>query len=164
MTETTPDLTDPHVILDRMKQIVENDMLIRLTYVEAVLTRPDLAEAGAICGGHRACAIGALWIAGGWTPGHAEYSFTNSSGYSSSVFSEAYRDEYLADKPALSSAHDALNAAAEVYAAEQDLEVGPNYVSRIEALFEEGFRNDEHIDPRELLAVIDIAHGILRAT
>ncbi len=164
MTETTPDLTDPHVILDRMKQIVENDMVIRATYVEAAISRPDLAVAGAICGGHRACAIGALWMAGGWAPDSDGYSFANSSGDSSGVFSETYRDEYLADKPALRGAHDALNAAAEAYATEQDLEVGSAYVSRIEALFEEGFRNGEHIDPRELLAVIDIAHGILRAT
>lgn len=55
-------------ILDRMLEVVDNDMLARVGYVSSTIVRPDLAEQGAVCGGHNACAIGSLYLAAGVQP------------------------------------------------------------------------------------------------
>lgn len=169
--ELGPDLNDPHVILDRMASIVDNDMLVRNTYIESLVTRHDLAEAGAICGGRRACAIGALWIAGGLSPSGPSAFLTAPApdsyvGDTYWVFSDALRDHYLSDKPGLAAAHAALNEAALAYVDENgtSLPISSSYASAIEELFEEGYDREtgKLIDPRELLGVIDVAHAILR--
>lgn len=51
--------------LDRMRQIVKNDMLTRNEYVTQTVINKKLAEQGAVCRGHKACAIGSLWLAYG---------------------------------------------------------------------------------------------------
>ncbi len=162
MTETTAageQITDPHLILDRMAQIVDNDMLVRGDYVENEVTRPDLAESGAICGGHRACAIGSLWIAGGLDPENAYVKGTPDP------FAYDRRETYLSDKPALRRAHAALCSAAEDYGDRRDLFVAGDafWPDPLEALFETGEDDDGPINPRELLTVIDMAREILVA-
>ncbi len=162
MTETTPDLTDPHVILDRMKQIVENDQVIHMCYLSEEVVRPDLAKAGAVCGGHSACAVGSLWLAGDIKPVNDGTGF-----YLLPGVLPGERGDALVDHPALSAAYDALNDAAEQYAADNDYELFTNrcYEGGLEILFETGKNPDgDEVNPRELLAVIDIAHSILRAT
>jgi len=59
----------PAQILDRMAEIAANDMLVRGKYFEPFVSNHNLAESGAVCMGHRACAIGALWLAAGVKPG-----------------------------------------------------------------------------------------------
>ncbi len=151
---TTPELrTEALAILDRFCQIVDNDMLVRGEYVEAGVSRPDLADAGAICGGHRACAIGALWIAGGHKPEATDH---YSTWYS--IFRFEIRAEYLAQRPALELAHTALVAAAIEYADRHDYELTGEFSDPLEDLFEAArSRENERIDPRKLLAVAALA-------
>src|SRR3954470_14749062 len=47
-----------------MQEIVEHDMLIHGEYATGVVD-DELAAEGAICGGRKYCAVGALWVGGG---------------------------------------------------------------------------------------------------
>ncbi len=150
----TPELrAEALAILDRFCQIVDNDMLIRGDYIDSEVSRPDLADAGAICGGHKACAIGSLWIAGGH---HPKAPTDYSDWYS--IFDIDIRAKYLAQRPALELAHAALVAAAIEYADRHDYELTGEFSDPLEDLFEAAENNiGERIDPRELLAVAALA-------
>lgn len=45
-------------------QIAENEMTTRGAYIRPN-AKPALADTGAVCGGHQACAVGSLFLAGG---------------------------------------------------------------------------------------------------
>lgn len=51
--------------LDNMRNIVKNNMLTRSEYITRNVVNRKLAEQGAVCRGHKACAIGSLWLAHG---------------------------------------------------------------------------------------------------
>jgi hypothetical protein len=48
-----------------MQEIVEHDMLIHGEYSTSFVVDHKLAAEGAICGGRKYCAVGALWVGGG---------------------------------------------------------------------------------------------------
>lgn len=51
-----------HKALDGMAEITKNEMLTRGEYLTSYVDNEKLAKEGAICGGHRACAIGSLYV------------------------------------------------------------------------------------------------------
>lgn len=55
-------------IIERMQEVVHNDMLIRGDYIDSRNVDEKMKESGSICGGHRVCAIGSLWIGAGIKP------------------------------------------------------------------------------------------------
>lgn len=89
--------------LDGMAEIVRNEMLVKGHYVTSVV-RPDMASS--VCGGRRYCAVGALWAAGGVR--------VDASGELPGVEEHA-RDGFLAHRPGLRLAYEALNEAARAY-------------------------------------------------
>lgn len=130
--------------LDGFAQVVKNEQIVHGIYVADEVERPDLAEAGAICGGRRACAVGSLWIGAG-VPiqvGESEWGISTDL---EGVHAED-RPAFLARRPALRLAYETLNATAEelwpkqavaAYKAGWYDEDGPN-VGAMEALFESG--------------------------
>lgn len=95
-------------ILGRMESIVRNEMLTRGVYVTDHIVDPELAEQGAICGGRQACMVGSMWLAAGYLtlPG---------------VTIVEERQEFLAERPALAMAYDAMNSVSHDYIIDQDL-------------------------------------------
>ncbi len=105
-------------VLSNMRQIVENETLVHSVYISERVDRPDLAEAGAICGGHHACAVGSLYLAAGVEP--------DIDGYGAASLPDAnqYHDDrllFMADKPALLEAYNTLNLVAGEYLARHNL-------------------------------------------
>src|SRR5436853_7423576 len=94
--------------LDNMRQIVKNDMLVRGENISQTIESRELKEAGAVCGGRKACAIGSMLLAYGDKPRFSEWG----SNYVQLEGTEE-PSEYAANKPALKAVLDALNAEAE---------------------------------------------------
>lgn len=130
-------------ILNGMKEVVENEQLIKGAYITEEVVNKDLAKAGAICGGHQACAIGSLWI-GADTPRESYFDHAGNE-----IITEVYgvdqghiRDEFL-DRPenaALKVAYDAINEATLQYVEKHDLEgtMDTEFNAPVEAFFEGG--------------------------
>lgn len=94
--------------LDRMRQIVKNDMLTRGEYVTQKVVDKKLAEEGAVCRGRKACAIGSLWLAYG-------VELENDWGTHMSLPGTEEPAYYARNRPALKAALNALNAEAEAF-------------------------------------------------
>jgi hypothetical protein len=56
---------DTRKTLDKMTTILKNDALTHGSYITDDIVNLDLYEQKAPCGGHKMCAVGTLWVAGG---------------------------------------------------------------------------------------------------
>jgi hypothetical protein len=158
-------------VLARMATIVKNEMLVHNEYVTDRVERPDLAETGAVCGGRRACAVGALYLAAGVRPRRMEY------GASLPGVLPENRRAFLRRRPALKLAYDELNAAAGRYAARNGIEHGEGREfaygdsGLLEQLFEHGLPEKwnpnrkwhESATPAERKALLSVIRGARRA-
>lgn len=155
----------PELIIDRFEQIVDNEMLVRGSYIEhwedlasltgnyewVAETSKRMHDTGAICGGNRCCAMGSLWLAGGAAQVHTR---TDNSVFISVPGAEAGPTQQMvlaANRP-LAIALDALNRAAEDYVSErpeieEHCDWSWGFHNQLESLF-------EHY-PAELLAETD---------
>lgn len=126
-----PDLTAKD-ILRRFAKIVSADRLVHSIYVD---DGGDTTRSNALCGGHRACAIGSLWIAAGIKP-ERDDEFT----YILPTAHPGNRYAAFAQVPGLEEAYYALNAAAADYMASEDLDPTDTacgcYEGELEVLFE----------------------------
>jgi hypothetical protein len=164
--------------LDRMAQIVRNEMLIRGTYVDSEINEAKKA-AGAICGGHKVCAIGSLWVGygvkyekrGKYVVGLPGVSDTKTWDYRKDDYGPSARNIFVKSRPALKLALNALNESADAYIKRHKLELmdASEFEDAIEALFE-GTRHYEDDDSddedtkvarKQLLSVIKSAKGRL---
>ena len=139
-------------VLDRMQQVVDNEMLRRGTYITDYITDHDLELDGAVCGGRQACAIGALGLGAGveYTDAEAdeEGHYVGSLGLPG--VAQNARDHFMSDKPHLRAAFDALEKAAHWYVL--DVPESKEYAdasetcefqhSYLEALFESSWWSD----------------------
>lgn len=104
-------------ILHRMEIMLERDMLVHAAYVSDDVEDEELAAAGAVCGGHRACAVGHLWIAAGVQPVITPNEYQVEGVVElPGVWPISDRDDFLAARPPLREAYDALNEAADDWA------------------------------------------------
>jgi hypothetical protein len=108
-------------ILDGVKQMARREQLIRTTYIGQGVDE-KLRERGAICGGHKACLIGSLFLAAGVQPTGNER-----VGYELHQAEPRSRSNSMARRPALRLAYDALNLAAERSEAKLVKEFGDNW-------------------------------------
>lgn len=108
-------------IFEGMEQIIRNEMLARGVYITAYVVNPDLAESGAICGGHQACMVGSMWIAAGVKAEVVD----DGDGYGPIFYLPGtegrVREEFLAKRPALRLAYDAMNELSRQFVDEHDL-------------------------------------------
>lgn len=104
-------------ILSRMEEIARNEMLTRGVYVTDYIVDPELAEQGAICGGRQACMVGSMWLAAGVKLEPDEVGQLTLPGVT--IVEE--RQEFLAERPALAMAYDAMNSVSHDYIIDQDL-------------------------------------------
>lgn len=145
-------------ILEGMEQIAERNMLIHGRYVTAEVHSPELAQSGAVCRGHKACAIGSLYLAGGV---RMTYEKTNSGIMLANMpgVDEEDRAEFLRNRPALRAAYDALNEAADRFIKRNGVKFpyDRTFNASIEALFEEGTLDGRSINAPELTRVIKSA-------
>jgi hypothetical protein len=124
-------------ILDNMEYLVERERLVRGSYIDQEV---DPERSGALCQGHKACAIGSLWLAAG-VPVRPLVTALGRTTYMLPGTDEWERDEFVEDKPGLKLAYTALNDAAEVFADEHGigldlLREDSGFEDAIEALFE----------------------------
>lgn len=148
--------------LDGMKEIVEHEMIERGSYSTAEIIDRDLYEKGAVCGGRRYCAIGAMVVAYG-IPSHQEsqgrYPWEQTVDFGMAV--SGGRRSYYKKHPGLDIAHDALNEAADQYAKQYGLGM-PGGTSAIEDLFESNPFFDDTEEGRVVLCgIIDNAKAII---
>jgi len=149
-------------ILERMKDVVRNDMLIRGDYVTEILDE-ELAAEGSICGGRKACAIGSLWLAADAVRYHGEAIITS--------FSPELRWIELRRNEMLREAYDALNRSAHEFADDCGVDLEDNNPipasqnGEMEALFEmegdEGSDGDRLLTDRQILDIIENAKAHL---
>lgn len=99
--------------LDGFRQIVRNGMVQHEGYVSEEVLNDDLAQSGALCQGRAFCLLGSLWRGAGVRLTFESY-FTSGPTYPvlPGVEKEK-RDAFLAHRPGLRAAYDALNAAAD---------------------------------------------------
>lgn len=146
-----------------MEQIVDAEMLIHGEYATDVIVNSKLFESGAICGGRQYCAVGSLWVGGGikydrrlGLPGVAPYQ----------------RDAFLAHRPGLRLAYEALNEAAQGWA-RRTRRLGefvndtrdPDEVAKItiEDVFEHDYTDRDKIGRRDMLRFIAQAREKIEA-
>lgn len=130
LAEPVPTTTEEQAveILDRMAEIAEREMLVSGNYVDPFYIDPKMG--GAVCGGRKTCAVGSLFVAGG-----AEVE-VNRGEFRLPAANPGNRDDYLADRPALRLAYDALNDAAACYAERTGVRLDRSFEAPVEALFE----------------------------
>lgn len=135
MTITANIQTQALDVLDGTSEVVRNEMIRRGVYVSNEIVKPELKEAGSICGGREACAIGAAYL------GARVRMLRDFDGdLVMPGVEQDKRTEFLRNRPALRTAIEALNAEADAYIERNDLERHINrglyYRDSIEALFE----------------------------
>lgn len=143
--------------LDRMKQIVKNDMLVAGEYLSVTVVDRELREAGSVCRGHKACAIGSLLLAYGVKPERRDdfgwWKLPTPATVDPSAFART--------RPGLRIALDALNQEAEKKIASSDeirwlIEEGVTFNEPIERLFENAY-GSEFVDRTTMLQIINNA-------
>ena len=165
MTKT--DIKKARKALKRMTEIVKNDMLIKEEYVTPDVFSEELAKAGAVCQGHKACAIGSLWLGAGvkmQDNGYGEFEMPGvMEGYRERFFDYGHEDVRVA--------YDALNEAAARFIESNPrvaVSVDYNYEAEIEALFEGCYDETNHlaedwqIGRDEMLEIIKDARSALK--
>jgi hypothetical protein len=184
MVEVFGDFTAEETI-DRMRQIVEAEMIMHMDYISDDIDMKRKDE-GAICGGHRACAVGALYLAFGIVPVYERdedmgtiWNVTLPGSYAPT------RSQFMSRIPELGRAYRALNEAAthvmREYAIRRgtdpddmfdvDFQHAVNFNGAMEAMFEhywtaeeEGERVNDGMtqgDKRRMLMMLDRAQEIL---
>lgn len=146
--------------IERMEEVIRNEMLVRGTYLTPTVVDQKLAEAGAVCGGRKACAIGSLYLGYGvkldlvYEDDHDE-----GSTYELPGVGQGEREDFMRRRPALKLAYDELNAAADRYIAKADHATkfritSAAFTSSLEGLFEAGLAGLDYTGTRkELLKV-----------
>lgn len=102
--------------LGGMSIIVNNEMLKRRQYVTVEVLDLDLADSGALCGGHGACAVGSLLIGGGVNPVTKDAYGNECYELPMAYVDSGKRAEFMAEHPGIKLAYDALNEAAQRFA------------------------------------------------
>lgn len=170
--------------LEKFAQIVRNEMLMHGVYFDSDITNEKLAKAGAPCGGHRACAVGSLYLAYG-------VQFNPNRCNSIDGVLPYERATFMKDKPTLKLIYDTLNEEAGAYAVRKGLwhksdlyspdEDGDGYkpsTGMFEDLFEDyyqgnpddelvgephGFKGDKHINRKDMLQITTNAKRRIRS-
>ena len=157
-----------HKALDGMAQITKREMLIRGEYVSDNVDK-KLAEEGAICGGHRACAIGSLYIGYGIPLTEHNWEDDDNPSYSLPGVDPASRKAFTRNRPGLRLAMKALDHVAEKRTAGLSKRQQENveeflyehdddaYGIKIEALFEGVTRGPSRLNRENMLEVISEA-------
>jgi hypothetical protein len=168
---------DAHETIERMEQIVVAEMMMHMEYISDEVDEKRREE-GAICGGHRACAVGSLWLAHGIRP-WLSYDWDSEEGrrviYGAQLpyVSANERAEIMDRLPQLRIAYDALNQAAmevlEEYAEEHgyesvsqlatDMGASIGYNGAMEAMFESNLddeRDDYEMSPDDKVRMLRI--------
>lgn len=155
-------------VLAGLRGIVEREQLDHAGYVSGDIDH-ELAESGALCRGHRACAVGATWLAAGVKP-QRDRAYVPYFTMPGANGSHGDRLDWLSVKGygGLLRAYVALCAAARDYMDARGLRViGWEDAGPLEGLFEsesEGATEDESgflIEPRDMLVVIDRAEELI---
>jgi hypothetical protein len=145
--------------LDGMREIVRHEMLTTGTYIEEEISNPRLAKSGAICGGHKHCAIGSLWVGAGIKPVKQDTcNFLPGA-------DEVSRPNFLKHRPGLKLAYNALNEAASDFMENKEIWPGParTFDAAIERLFEGCWDDGETLTKRDLLGIIAAAKRKVKA-
>lgn len=137
--------------LDRMAMIVKNEMLQRGSYVDP---QQDESKKNQVCQGHKMCAVGSLFVAGGaGIPAVMNGSWPNN------------REEFLKPRHALRLAYESLNEAAYEYAQRHKFSLptvtkhrihhhpGNVYSGALETLFETKWEGS-HARNQDMLQII----------
>lgn len=121
--------------LKGMRQIVDNEQLVRGNYIDNAVNK-KLEAAGAICGGRKACLIGSLWMGSG-----IKAEFHPERGAILPFVYEGTRHFMFNTYPDMELAYDALNIEAEKFSGRiKDYTFEPGrYRSAAEDLFEHTF-------------------------
>jgi hypothetical protein len=116
---------DAMAALGGMSIIVNNEMLKRRQYVSERVIDHALADTGALCGGHGACAVGSLLIGGGVSPVCTDDYGNQYYDLPMAFVDRGKREEFLAEKEnaGLKLAYDALNEAAQRFADERGIDL-----------------------------------------
>jgi len=159
----------PEEILDRMARIVEADQVCHCEYVDSHDVDRERYESGAICGGHKFCAIGTLLFAAGQP---IEYDATERGLYIMGAWDQ-HRDEVMGSLPYASVVRDALNRAAQARIDKDDdywegeYQVVPSTTDPLEIFFENYESVGDGGKPigyEDLLDVIGEARELLRTS
>lgn len=141
--------------LDGMAQIVNNDMLVRGAYVSDDFD-PKMSDS--ICGGHKYCALGALWVGAGISPEKTQW-----GGFAMPCLDDDYQylEDFVRYRHPLRVAYEALNTAASDFADKHGLHFS-EYVwdSALEGVFES---NSSQFGRPEILEVIESAREIIKS-
>jgi hypothetical protein len=137
-------------IVERLRSIASNEMLMQGSYLEKEVSRPDLAASGSPCGGRRACMVGSFFLA-------AKVPFNEIS------FWTSRRDEIAEQRTGMALARETLNEVSFAHPdfpyPEDEQVVQDNYTDPMEDLFEAA---DKDVDLHAMmLEVVDKALGRL---
>lgn len=148
-------------IFEGMEQIIRNEMLVRRVYITEHVVNLDLAESGAICGGHQACMVGSMWIAAGVRMERDAEGFLDLPG----VTAGHERKEFLAEHPALRLAYETMNELSRQFMEERNLF---DYVSyrevrgMMESLYEShDYNYNQLITDGQLLDMLEKAKAVV---
>src|SRR4051812_668533 len=100
--------------LTGMAAIVKNEMLMHNNYVTPTVVNEKLAKAGAICRGHKACAIGSLWL-GAHVRMTLDDEYDGIKYYDMPGVAPDERDDFVKTRPGLKLAYEKINEAAHEY-------------------------------------------------
>lgn len=95
-------------VLDGIREITKNEMLVARQYVSQDIVDPELAAEGAICGGRNACLVGSAYLAAGIKLKKDDMGFVDLPG----IGDADDRARFRKNRPGLRVAMDALNEAA----------------------------------------------------
>lgn len=152
-------------VLRGLRGIVEREQLDHVGYIGRKIDT-ELAATGALCRGHRACAVGSTWLAAGIGPvQHQCYGITTFS----LPGTHADHDERLAwlaeqGYGGLRAAYVALCDAAQEYIDDRGLHIHAAWhgSGALEGLFESEESLGNHlIEPQDMLVVIDRAEELV---
>jgi hypothetical protein len=163
MSRPDPTTVTPIEVLDGMEEMVHNEMVQRIGYISLRTYKPELAEAGAICLGHMACAVGSLWLAGGvelsWSGGLA---FLPGTSHTYNMRVDWLR---VNGYEGIITAYEALETAAAEYVEREGLTIQDTWedYGALEGLFEsyDDEQDEPLIEPHQLVDVIERARELL---
>lgn len=118
--------------LDGMAEIARAEMMARVGYVTPAVARPR--RRGAVCQGHKACAIGSLWLAAGVK---LQPLYRGTGNLVLPGVSQGERGEFIRTRPVLRHSLHFLNQAASEYMDLHDILPSRDLTrDAIESLFE----------------------------
>lgn len=171
-TYPDPKTVTAREVLTGLRGIIEREQMGHDGYVSREVDR-ELAEAGALCRGHRACAVGATWLAAGIVPEERSRRGLRPA-FSLPGVEDGHDDrvEWLEGRGyhGLLTAYRALCDAAQEYLDEHGYQVSEAWAGAgaLEGLFESEHDDPDDdgylIEPRDMLYVIDRAEELLTGT